>query len=1245
MALVTGRNMKYAILFFFILPIVSCNTIKHSYVSPEEENWVSSSLPDDEIMHSIYLFGEMGRIPVANNPITQHIQRTLQQAESNTTAIFLGSHLYPKGLSGKKKSRRAAGEAELRSKLSLLDGFPGNYYFVGGEHDWEYRGDLGHKAINRMEDFFEDELEQKDPFLPEKGCGDPTNIKVEDDVVLIFINSQWWLEDWPNEPGINKGCDVKSKSEFIDEFKEVVLKNKNKHLFVVMHHPLLSNGVKGGKIPFKYHMFPLTEIKPKAWVPLPILGSAAAAHRKINGYRQDLSQADWQRMKQEVTDLLFLSKLKNITFIAAHEYAMQYFEHLDNHFITSGTSGGDGYARAGGDAGFASARQGFGKITIYANDEEWLEFYGLQDDKLEVVYRKQLVSGKADEKDVLAQFDFNPIPDSITHIAGPAYAVTKFRKFWFGNTYRDEWTTPVTLRTLDVSTERGGLTPLKKGGGTQTNSLRSEVDSTGHQVVFRSIYKDAYTTTPDFVRGTWGQDVMQDMMSAAHPYNALVIPTLSKAANIYHTEPEIVYIPKQPGLGIYNETFGEEFYIYEDRPTGDRRDFDGFGNSEKIIGINDLLPKLEDKHDHVVDQPWVLRSRLFDMWIHDWDRHDDQWRWASFKEGDRTIYRPIPRDRDQTFFTFDGALPWLVATLGVKNLRTFKHELKKPQHQSVNAAHFDRYFLNQMDLGDWMKQAKYLKENLTDAAIDEAFEAWPDTIFALGADEIKEKLRSRREYLPKMAETMYRFLARNVDVTGTEKADKFKVERHRDGSVTVRVYDLDSKGKKKDKYYERAFYRKETREIRLYGMGGDDEFELDGKSKRGIKIRIIGGTGDDELDDDSRIRGGRKMTKVYDEREGIDMNNGKEIHDMTSNRYNINDYNREYFLYNKSMPLLDFGSNIDDGFFIGGGITLTNQGFRKTPYKSMHSINGLVAPRTNAFEFHYHVHRVGTFHRLNADLYFESNLYRPFYINYYGRGNETPFDQSLPDEFYWVRLEDYKVATGIRKDWLQNRYSFRIGPEFRSTQVVVIDGRISEAPAGGLDDSDKARKNFMGFSAKAAVNAVQMDGVRQVDGLSFSIGAAYYNQLRNADQFGGLEGEMAYYLTFFKKLPTTIATRIGAMATFGDVPFYHSNHIGGDNYLRGFRRNRYTGKYLFYQNIDLRVRLVDWNNKVLPMEIGLLGGFDYGRVWEPGEDSDRLHKGYTAGIWISPFSVANLTFNYSFGEEENLFSFGFGFFF
>ena len=1239
------RTARYA--FLACIAFFSCNTVKNSHIAISSAEWEAKSPTADLApAHTIYMFGEMGRSAIAENPLSKHIEKALTEADEQSTAIFMGSHLYPKGLSGKSKSGRPAQEAELRDKFSLVKDYKGRLVFLAGEHDWEYRGDLGLKAVKRMQDFFEEELDQKDIFLPEDGCGDPYRLKIErkKDVVFLILNSQWWLEDWENEPKINKGCDVSSRNEMIVRLKELILKNKNKHLFFVMHHPLHSNGARGGKIPAKYHFFPFTEINPRAWFPMPLFGSAAAGHRKINGYRQDLSHPKLSLLKEEIMHILHENRLTNFVFLGSHDHALQYFHQDHHHYIGSGSAGGEGFARKGGKAEFASARSGFAKIVIYENEEVWVEYHALQENRLEVVFRKKLKEGESDVEEVLAEFQFEEIPDSIFTAAGPDYDVKAFRRFWFGDTYRDIWKMPINVKALDVSTERGGLNPLRKGGGMQSNSLRLE-DSTGTQYVFRSIYKSALMTTPEFARGTWAQNVLQDMLSASHPYGAFTIPPLSEAAKIYYTEPQLVYIPKQEGLGIYNESFGEELYLYEDRPTGDRSDFDGFGNSKKIVGINDLLPKLQDEHDHIVDQKWVLKSRIFDMYVHDWDRHDDQWRWASFKEDGKTIYRPIPRDRDQVYFTFKGPLPWLASTFALKKFKSFENTMQAPQHQSFNARHFDRYFLTEMELEDWLEEADKLSERMTDSIIEASIRLLPPKVFDEGGQEIIDKLKARRSDIPNMAEGLYSFLAKEVDVVGTNEPDKFKVRRNRGGSTEVRVFKLNKKGKKKDRYYKRTFHADETKEIRLFGLGGGDEFELDGKGKKGILVRIIGGPGNDEVDDDSRIRGPKKLTKIYDETEGIKFDKGKEIQDRTSDQYDVNDYNREEFVYNMFMPTVNFGSNIDDGFFFGGGISATLHGFRKDPYKANHTIGGLFAPKTQAFEFHYNLHRVGTFHRLHSDLFFDADLYNPFYINYYGQGNNTKFDQDKSNNFYWVRLVDYRVALGLQKDWAHERYGIKLSPVFQSSKVVVRKNRISEEPSLGLTDDDKSRKNFLGAAFEATINAVEVDGIRPVDGMAINFQADYANRLRSADQYVRLSGDFQYYLTFFKKIPTTLATRVGGGATFGEVPFYHSNHVGGDNYLRGFRRNRYSGKYMFYQNIDLRVRLVYWKNVVMPMEIGILGGFDYGRVWEPKESSNKLHKGYTAGIWITPFTVASIVFNYSFGEEEKLFNFGFGFFF
>lgn len=62
-----------------------------------------------------------------------------------------------------------------------------------------------------------------------------------------------------------------------------------------------------------------------------------------------------------------------------------------------------------------------------------------------------------------------------------------------------------------------------------------------------------------------------------------------------------------------------------------------------------VISKMLEDNNHRVDQAAVLKCRLLDILIGDWDRHFDQWRWGLKDTLDEKIYYPIPRDRDQAF--------------------------------------------------------------------------------------------------------------------------------------------------------------------------------------------------------------------------------------------------------------------------------------------------------------------------------------------------------------------------------------------------------------------------------------------------------------------------------------------------------------------------------------------------------------------------------------------------------------------
>ncbi|MDB4297776.1 phosphoesterase, partial [Flavobacteriaceae bacterium] len=105
---------------------------------------------------------------------------------------------------------------------------------------------------------------------------------------------------------------------------------------------------------------------------------------------------------------------------------------------------------------------------------------------------------------------------------------------------------------------------------------------------------------------------------------------------------------------------------------------------------------------------------------------------------------------------------------------------------------------------------------------------------------------------------------------------------------------------------------------------------------------------------------------------------------------------------------------------------------------------------------------------------------------------------------------------------------------------------------------------------------------------------------------------------------------------------YQAAQIGGDNGLRGFRRERFTGKNSFTQNTNLRFTIDQVNTAILPMTYGISLGYDYGRVWLPTEDSDTWHTSYGTTLWMSFVGATKANFSLFNSTDGLQFTFGVG---
>ena len=114
----------------------------------------------------------------------------------------------------------------------------------------------------------------------------------------------------------------------------------------------------------------------------------------------------------------------------------------------------------------------------------------------------------------------------------------------------------------------------------------------------------------------------------------------------------------------------------------------------------------------------------------------------------------------------------------------------------------------------------------------------------------------------------------------------------------------------------------------------------------------------------------------------------------------------------------------------------------------------------------------------------------------------------------------------------------------------------------------------------------------------------------------------------------SIASRVGGATLNGDADFYDLNKLGGYANLRGYDRERFSGKTTFYNNNELRW-LTNTKNYFYNGKIGLVAFYDDGRVWQPLETSNKWHIGYGGGVVLIPFDIAALTATYAKSKEGN----------
>ena len=784
-------------------------------------------------------------------------------------------------------------------------------------------------------------------------------------------------------------------------------------------------------------------------------------------------------------------------------------------------------------------------------------------------------------------------------VADPSLKSGRFYEALFGTDYRRLWETPIAVEVLDLSTEAGGLKPLFRVGGAQTFGLALK-GADGKSYTFRSLVKEQGQNFHETLQGFAIARFAQDLQASIHPASNVMVPALARAAGVLHNEPRLIILPDDPALGEFRELFAGRLGTLEEFPTKASDEYAGFEGATDIIKSFDLVTEWLASPDVRVDDRALLRLRLFDFFLNDWDRHANNHRWA--KLPGKSGWQPLPEDRDQAFVDFEG---FVLDRARPFEPRLLKFEEDYPSNFALTAQGWPihRWFLAELERDDWIEIANDLRDRITDAAIDEAASLMPEEYKSLNEDELTRILRARRDKLPELAEEMYRYHAAEIDVQATDKSERIDLRDMGNGLVEISL-SLNSAG---EPYFKRLIDAKDTKSLRVYMRGGQNILTCDGAVGSSIKIDVIGSGSSDTLQ-------GCENAKIR-------FNEAEEIEKRKTNLRPAPDPFAKIGLPSKNVPPesdrpRDWRSRIlpsyiiragsDDGLTLGGGIQLRKFAFGKNPFAQRHTITGALSLTRGEAEANYG----GVFNLFDPrkQLTLDAQVTSIERADFFGFGNDTDDDED--SEFFENDQTRATITPG---------FNFVLTPE-----INAFTG--AEFIFNSTDDDDTTLLNELepigvgDFSWANLLVGVDYDTrnreVLNSPGVHVRLQGTFSPELLDLEtSYSSVEGEASGFFEVGSR--SLVALRLGGRSVTGDFPFQEAAYLGGAENVRGLEQNRFAGDASVYGSAEFRYSIGEASAYVARAEYGVFAFVDVGRVFvdqDDGiDDSDELHPSVGIG--------------------------------
>jgi hypothetical protein len=671
-------------------------------------------------------------------------------------------------------------------------------------------------------------------------------------------------------------------------------------------------------------------------------------------------------------------------------------------------------------------------------------------------------------------------------------------------------------------------------------------------------------------------------------------------------------------------------------------------NSPVIVAHNDNLYQLSAKEKNVLSTPEALkivhdsssvkfnqsvylRHQLLNFIIGNTNVSYNDYHWKEVSNSEGNTIEPYIDSYQNQYMNFDGTYKLITKLIrSYKHIEPYNARIKSVKKVSQKFIGFDVNVLSNMPFELWEKEMNFVQEMLKESVIDEFMMQLPKGVVTSNTELLFSTLKQRIKNIKDIGTTYYNLISPHKVVVATNINNLIDVKRT-DNGVKIHVYnEIDGK-KNPIKSYE--FLSNETKGIWIYGLKGNDYFEVSGRSKTYIPIKLIGGKNSDKYE----ISNGKNIV-VFDDKNQTFVVHQDKAKFKLSNDDDITKYDVAKYKHDTNKVKPKFGANPDDGLFVGVVNEYKVLDFNQNPFSQLHQVSANFYLGTQGFNIGYYGEKANVYKEFNAfvNLGYQSPNYSS---NFFGYGNETPnYDDNLKLDYNRVRMENVDVAIGVLKR--HKNYNVSANLFFESRKIDDTPDRfVSSATLFFPEDDFFDRKNYIGISGEYEYKTIELSIIEDLV-IRPKIEFKFTSDINEFSKTNSALQPSVFMSHPFYDDKISLDAKVTYQHVFGnDVPFYQAATIGGASGLRGYRNQRFIGQSSLITSTNLKWFIKDLESDILPMQLGVLGGFDAGRVWLENENSSSIHTDFGAGLWLQTADLIKAQLQAFKGDEGMRFAF------